>query len=325
MKNKIIEILLNKENEFISEEELSKVLGISKDSIWKYIKSLKEEGYSIESINRKGYRLTERPTDILTNQNIGHDLNTKFIGKNIIHLDTIDSTNDYAKKIANEEEEGTAIISEEQTKGRGRIGRIWDSNKTEGIWMSIILKPSITPYKAPFLTLIAGASIVKALSNLGIKSSIKWPNDIVINNKKICGILTELSSEIERINHIVLGIGINVKTVEFSQEICNIATSLYKEGYNISRVDLVRNIFEEFEDLYLEYINNNNKEKILNICRKYSAIIDKDIYIINGDYKELVRCLDINEDGNLIINDKYGNKREILSGEVSIRGVKGYV
>ncbi len=325
MKNKIIEILLNKDNEFISGEELSKILGISRAGIWKHIKSLKEEGYNIQSVNRKGYRLIEKPTDILTNQSIGHALNTKFIGKNIIHFDTIDSTNDYAKKIANEEEEGTVVISEEQTKGKGRIGRTWDSKKSEGIWMSIILKPNIIPHKAPFLTLIAGASIIKSLNNLGINSSIKWPNDIIINNKKICGILTELSSEIERINHIVLGIGINVKTMEFSQEICNIATSLYKEGYNVSRVDLVRSILEEFEELYLEYINNNNKEKTLDICRKYSAIIDKDIYIINGDNKELVKCLDINEDGNLIINDKNGIIREILSGEVSIRGVKGYV
>lgn len=325
MKNKIIEILLNKDNEFISGEELSKILGISRAGIWKHIKSLKEEGYNIQSVNRKGYRLIEKPTDILTNQSIGHVLNTKFIGKNIIHFDTIDSTNDYAKKIANEEEEGTVVISEEQTKGKGRIGRTWDSKKSEGIWMSIILKPNIIPHKAPFLTLIAGASIIKSLNNLGINASIKWPNDIIINNKKICGILTELSSEIERINHIVLGIGINVKTMEFSQEICNIATSLYKEGYNVSRVDLVQSILEEFEELYLEYINNNDKEKTLDICRKYSAIIDKDIYIINGDNKELVKCLDINEDGNLIINDKNGIMREILSGEVSIRGVKGYV
>lgn len=325
MKNKIIGILLNKENEFVSGEDLSKLLGISRAGIWKHIKNLKSEGYKIESVNRKGYRLIERPIDILTNENIGYDLKTKFIGKNIIHFDTIDSTNDYAKKIANEISEGTVIISEEQTKGRGRIGRTWDSKKSEGIWMSMILKPDIIPYKATFLTLIAGASIVKALNNLGVKASIKWPNDIIINNKKVCGILTELSSEIDRINHIVLGIGINVKNMDFSQEICDIATSLYKEGYNISRVDIVGSIFEEFEGLYLEYINNNDKEKTLDICRKYSAIIGKDIYIIKGDDKELVRCIDINENGNLLINDMNGNEREIFSGEISIRGVKGYV
>lgn len=325
MKNKIIEIILNTGNEFISGEELSKQLGISRAGVWKHIKTLKEEGYNIESVNKKGYRLAEKPVDLLTHQNICHDLNTKFIGHNIIHFQTIDSTNDYAKKIANEEEEGTVIISEEQIKGKGRLGRQWYSKSHEGIWMSVILKPDIMPYKAPFITLIAGASIVKALNDLGVKTSIKWPNDIILNNKKISGILTELSAEIERVNHIVLGMGINVKTMEFSQEICDIATSLYKEDYKVSRVDIVRNILNEFEKLYIDYVNNNSKEETLKICRQYSAIIGKDIYILNGEDKEQVKCIDINEDGNLIVEKQDRTLREIMSGEVSIRGIKGYV
>lgn len=325
MKNKIIELLLNEEYEFISGEELAKILGISRAGVWKHIKSLKEEGYNIESVNKKGYRLVEKPNDILTYQNIAHQLDTKYIGNNIIHFNTIDSTNDYAKKIANGEKDGAIVISEEQTKGKGRLGRNWDSKANEGIWMSIILKPNMIPYKAPFITLIAGASIVRVLNNLNVKATIKWPNDIILNNKKICGILTELSSEIERINYIVLGIGINVKTMEFSQEICNIATSLYKEGYIISRVDLVRNILEEFEKLYDDYIENDSKVNTLNICREYSAIIGKEIYIINGEDKEMVTCLDINSNGNLLIKNSKDEIREIMSGEVSIRGVKGYV
>ncbi|MBO3443953.1 biotin--[acetyl-CoA-carboxylase] ligase [Clostridium sp. CCUG 7971] len=325
MKNKIIEIILNKGNEFISGEELSKQLGISRAGIWKHIKTLKEEGYNIESVNKKGYRLAEKPLDLLTHQNICHDLNTDFIGNNIIHFQTIDSTNDYAKKIASEKEDGTVIISEEQTKGKGRLGRQWYSKSHEGIWMSIVLKPNIMPYKAPFITLIAGASIVKALNDLEVKTLIKWPNDIILNGKKISGILTELSAEIERVNHIVLGMGINVKTMEFSQEICDIATSLYKEGYKVSRVDIVRNILNEFEKLYIDYVNNNSKEETLNICRQYSAITGKDIYILNGDNKEQVKCLDINEDGNLIVEKQDKTTREIMSGEVSIRGIKGYV
>ena len=111
--------------------------------------------------------------------------------------------------------------------------------------MSIILKPDILPMDAPFITLIAGASIVKALNNLGIDASIKWPNDVIINGKKVCGILTELSAEIERVNYIVLGIGINVKTLAFSEDIVNIATSVQKEGYNISRVDIIRSFILE--------------------------------------------------------------------------------
>lgn len=263
--------------------------------------------------------------NLLTYENINHELNTKVMGNKIIHFDTLESTNDYARQVASSESEGTVIISEEQTKGKGRLGRKWHSKSREGVWMSIILKPDILTCQAPFLTLIAGASIVKALNDLGVKTSIKWPNDIILNEKKISGILTELSAEIEGVNYVVLGIGINVKTMEFPPEISDTATSLYKEGYNISRVDIVRAILREFENLYFEYVNNSSKEKTLDICRKYSEVIGKDIYILKGEETELVKCIEINEDGNLVVETQDKNIREIMSGEVLIRGVKGYV
>lgn len=325
MRDKIIKVILESEGQFISGEELSKRFGVSRAAIWKHIKSLREEGYDIESVNRKGYRLAQKPIDLLTHQNISYELHTKFIGKNIIHFDTIDSTNDYAKQIATKEKEGTVVISEEQTKGKGRLGRNWYSKLGEGIWMSIILKPNMIPYKAPFITLIAGASIAKSLNELGINTTIKWPNDVIINGKKICGILTELSAEIERINHIVLGIGINVKTIDFSPEISDIATSLQKEGYNLSRVDIVKMILEEFEKLYIEYVENNNKKETIDICRKYSAVIGKEIYAIKGENKELVTCLNLDENGNLIVKKRDGNVTQIMSGEISIRGKDGYI
>ncbi len=263
--------------------------------------------------------------DLLTYKNINHELNTKVMGKNIIHFDTIDSTNEYAKQIANSEIEGTVIISENQTKGRGRWGRKWHSKLDEGVYMSIILKPDILLEKTPFLTLIAGASIVNALNNLGVEALIKWPNDIILNYKKISGILTELSADIEKIDYVIVGIGINVKNMNFSDEISDIATSLYKEGYNISKVDIVKNILFEFEKLYFEYINNNYKKNILDICRKYSAVIGKDIYILKQKEMKLVNCIGINEDGHLVVDTGDKNIEEIRSGEVSIRGVEGYV
>ena len=281
------------------------------------------EDNNIESSNIN--MLIEEDKNLLTYDNISYKLNTNIVGKKIIQFETIDSTNDYAKKIALEELDGTVVISEEQTKGKGRIGRQWHSKSKEGIWMSIILKPNIIPQNAPFITLIAGASIVKALNNSGIETTIKWPNDIIINNRKVAGILTELSAEIDRINYIVLGIGINVKTTEFSQEISEIATSLYKEGYKTSRVDITKSILKEFEALYIQYINENSKNDTLDICRKYSEIIEKEVYLIKGEEKELVRCLDINKDGNLIVQTENNIIKEIISGEVSIRGVRGYV
>lgn len=325
MREKILEVILDNEKEFISGEELSKKLGISRTAIWKHIRILRSQGYNIESVNKKGYRLVDEPTDLLNPQNIYHNLKTKFIGKNVLHFETIDSTNDYAKKIGNELRDGSVIISEEQTKGKGRLGRVWESKAGEGIWMSIILKPNIIPNKAPFITLIAGASIVKALNILGVDAKIKWPNDITINNKKLSGILTELSAEIERVNYIVVGIGMNVKDTDFEEELQDKATSLYKENYNVSRVDIVKEILCQFEKLYLDYIEKDDKKEVLDICRQYSAIINKEIYVIKNDQKELVDCIGINEEGNLIIKNKDGNLEEIMSGEVSIRGVKGYV
>ena len=325
MREKILKVILDNEKEFISGEELSKKLGISRTAIWKHIRILRSQGYNIESVNKKGYRLVDEPTDLLNPQNIYRNLKTKFIGKNVLHFETIDSTNDYAKKIGNELRDGSVIISEEQTKGKGRLGRVWESKAGEGIWMSIILKPNIIPNKAPFITLIAGASIVKALNILGVDAKIKWPNDITINNKKLSGILTELSAEIEQMNYIVVGIGMNVKDTDFEEELKDKATSLYKENYNVSRVDIVKEILCQFEKLYLDYIEKDDKKEVLDICRQYSAIINKEIYVIKNDQKELVDCIGINEEGNLIIKNKDGNLEEIMSGEVSIRGVKGYV
>src|SRR5574344_4073 len=275
MREKILEVILDNEKEFISGEELSKKLGISRTAIWKHIRILRSQGYNIESVNKKGYRLVDEPTDLLNPQNIYRNLKTKFIGKNVLHFETIDSTNNYAKKIGNELIDGSVIISEEQTKGKGRLGRVWESKAGEGIWMSIILKPNIIPNKAPFITLIAGASIVKALNILGVDAKIKWPNDITINNKKLSGILTELSAEIERVNYIVVGIGMNVKDTDFEEELKDKATSLYKENYNVSRIDIVKEILCQFEKLYLDYIEKDDKKEVLDICRQYSAIINK--------------------------------------------------
>lgn len=325
MREKVIKAILDSGENFMSGEHLSKKLGISRTAVWKHINALREEGYNIESVNKKGYRLAEKPDDILSSENIAYNLPTEFIGKKVIHLDTVGSTNDYAKEIGNKVSGGTLIISEQQTKGKGRLGRVWKSKSGDGIWMSLIIKPKIEPYKTPFLTLVAGASVVKALSNLDVEASIKWPNDIIVHNKKICGILTELSAEMERVNYVVIGIGINIKTIDFPDEIKEKATSLYKEGYKLSRVDIVRQFCIEFEKLYKGYILDGNKQDTLELCRKYSAIIGKQIYVIKNNKRELVKCIDINENGNLIVKEKNGEIQEIMSGEVSIRGVKGYV
>ncbi|SHH47942.1 biotin--[acetyl-CoA-carboxylase] ligase [Tepidibacter thalassicus] len=324
MREKILNILLDKNKEFVSGEEISEKLGITRTAVWKHIKNIKKQGYEIESVTKKGYKIVKCP-DLLTPEIVKYNLSTSLLGKEIVYFDSIGSTNDYAKEIAKDVKEGTIIIAEEQVKGRGRMGKYWHSIKGDGIWVSIILKPDIYPYEASFITQIAGASIVKGLKKLGVDSLIKWPNDIIINNKKVSGILTELGAEIDRINYVVVGIGMNVKTIDFPENVKSMATSIRKEGYNLERIDILKEILEEFERLYSNYIENKDKTECIEICKQNSAIIGKYVYVLKGDEKRKVKCIDITENGNLVIINDNNVKEELISGEVSIRGDKNYV
>lgn len=324
-RKKIIDILSNAGENFISGESISKELGISRAAVWKHINYLKENGYKVEAINKKGYRIVNVDSDILIPERINMNLDTKIIGKNIKCMSSVDSTNNYCKNNADSLDDGSIVISEYQTSGKGRLGKEWQSNSGEGIWMSLIVKPNIPIYKAPFLTLLTGAAILNAFKNLDIDANIKWPNDIVLNGKKICGILTEMIAEVEKVDSIIIGIGINVNTMVFPGELENKATSLKKEGIEIKRSEIIREFIKEFEILYIPYIENGEKNKIIDICRKNSMLIGKKVYILNSKNKEKVDCLDISEDGNLIVRHDSGEIEEIISGEVSVRGENGYI
>lgn len=316
MKKQILKYLIEKDD-FISGEELSNIFNVSRTAIWKHINNLKKEGYLIESINKKGYKLLNRP-DILDENIIKEGLKAKDFGKKIYHFESLDSTNDYIKNNYLKLKDKDIIIAEEQTKGRGRTNRYWHSKKGEGIWMSIYLKPDILPFKAPIITQLTGASIIKALDNLGVKTTIKWPNDIFLNDKKICGILTEMKLEVSDLEYIIVGIGMNVNSLDFDDEIKDIATSIKKEGFDISRVDIIREILKEFEIFYLDYIKNENKN-FMDICKEKSNIVGNNIFIIKNNERIKAKAIDLNKDGNLIVLKEDNKKEELFSGEVSIR------
>lgn len=324
MKNKILNLLKSNENKFISGEEIIKQLGvsISRAAIWKHINNLKEDGYEIESISRKGYRLISCP-DILTYEEISPYLKTNYVGKSILYYESIDSTNIKAKEIANKDAiNGTIIISEEQVSGKGRLGRSWVSPKYKGIWMSLILTPDINPINASKITLIGAAAVFKALAALKIDCKIKWPNDIIINNKKVCGILTEMSSELNRINYIIMGMGINVNLdkIDFPPDLQNIATSLKIEtNTTIQRKILTAEILNNFEYLYEELLNTNTIYNTIDICKKNSYILGKEIYVINRNEMLEAKALDIDESGELLVEFSNGIIKPVISGEVSIR------
>ncbi|MEG0133206.1 MAG: biotin--[acetyl-CoA-carboxylase] ligase [Clostridium sp.] len=326
MKKKILNILRNSEEEYISGERISEEVGITRAGIWKHIKSLKELGYEIDSVSNKGYKLSGSP-DIITYEEIEGELRTKYVGRSFIHHDTVDSTNIQCRKECGKNlVEGLVIVAEEQTSGKGRLGRNWVSPKSTGIWMSVALTPDISPILAPRTTLIGAAAVYEALKDMGFNPGIKWPNDIVIDGKKVCGILTEMNAEIERVNYIVMGIGINVNTEEFPEELLEKATSLRKyAGCKVDRKLLVAKILNNIEKFYEEFKSNGNIESVIDICRKGSILLSKEVRVINGPNETLCRAIDIDEDGELIVEHTDGTIHKVLSGEVSVRGIYGYV
>ncbi|MGV8981377.1 biotin--[acetyl-CoA-carboxylase] ligase [Clostridium sp.] len=327
MKGKILKLLKESGNEFVSGQKISEELGVSRAAIWKYINIIKEDGYKIEAISRKGYRIISSP-DILTFEEIKDYLSTDYIGKNLIYYDSIGSTNSKAKELAEGgEQHGTVIVSEEQTTGRGRLGRNWVSPKYKGIWMSIILRPNIITENISQITLLGAAAVQKAIMKMGIKTSIKWPNDIVLNSRKVCGILTEMSGEIDHINYLVMGIGINVNLDEedVPKDLKAVATSLLVEsGEHIDRKILLANVLNTFEELYNDFVQNGDIKQTIEICRKNSILIGNEIQLISRGKVTTAKAVDISDSGELVIKNSKGMIEHIVSGEVSIRGIYGY-
>lgn len=314
--------LLRDSKDFLSGEAIGDKLGVSRAAVWKNIKKLRIEGYKIESVTNKGYKLIEN--NLLLCQEIMDTIPTKSIGKEIIFFTETDSTNTQLKKIGqNKGNEGIVAIAESMTQGRGRLGRVWTAPKFTGLWFSILLKPNIAPQNASAITLISGIAVANAIENtIDLKVDIKWPNDILVNNKKICGILTEMDCEIDNINFVILGIGINVNVENFPEELNDIATSLYLEiGENVDRNILFKNVLIEFEKLYTRFVENDDgfkqfieeyEEKCMNIGNKI-RVFGKEEFDAVG-----VR---ITENGGLVVKrDDSGAEEIVVSGEVSVRG-----
>ncbi|WP_128426803.1 biotin--[acetyl-CoA-carboxylase] ligase [Gudongella oleilytica] len=325
MKHKIID-RLHEEEGFISGEKLSEEFGLSRTAIWKHVNALREDGYEIESVTRRGYRLISSP-DIINYDEIKGELTASVIGKKLIYFQSIGSTNDKAKELAAKAEEGTVIVAEEQTSGKGRLGRSWSSPGRKGIYASIILKPDMEPFNAAKLTLLGAASVALALEDCGIESQIKWPNDIIIGGKKVAGILTEMSCELGIVNYIILGIGINVNqsVEELPPELVDKATSLrIAEGKAIKRKHLLAQVLNRLDELYVQLKVTGDIEQALDICRERSAVIGKDIIVVQGRKQRPGHAVSINHDGELMVRFDEGLE-QVISGEVSIRTEYGYV
>ena len=326
MQTKILQILKAAGNRCISGEEIASQIGVTRTAIWKRIQELRNIGYDIESVSRNGYVLKGIP-DLLLPVEIHDGLKIKLIGKEIIYFDDIASTNNEAKRLALQgAADGTVVVSEAQGGGKGRLSRSWFSPKAKGIWFSTILRPDFLPQDAPKCTLLAAVSIVRAVRKFGINVGIKWPNDILYNGKKLVGTLTEMNAEMERINYVVVGTGINVNIApdDFPDEIKDIATSLsIIKGEKLSRQDLFREILTAMEDLYFD-VQENGFSAMLDEWREYSVTLGQEVNVIGvGEHESFSgKAVDIDDDGALLINVS-GTVRKVLAGDVSIRPRKG--
>lgn len=319
MKEKILK-LLSESDDYISGEKISQTLGVTRASVWKHIKNLKEDGYEIDGISKKGYKLISTP-DIISVFEINKYLKTNFIAKNIKYYKSLQSTNLTAKENASSLNDGSVIISEIQEGGVGRFKRAWTS-PAGGIWFSIILKPNIEPYLASKITIICAAALIKTLNSMNINAFIKWPNDIYVNGKKLCGILTEMKCDMDHINYLVVGIGINanLNNDDFSDEVKDTATSIrIIQNAPINRNKFLANFFNNFEPLYKSYINTLDLSEVYSISKKYSMLINKKAYHVTVRGKEPVTCVGVNEDLELIIKDSNGNIKNVLSGEITFK------
>lgn len=329
MKKKVLEELKEAAGRSVSGEEISKKLGISRTAVWKHITRLRKEGYSIESQTNSGYRLVNSP-DALSLSELEPYLSTRFIGRSIIYLDSVDSTNTYAKKLAEEAfQDGTVVVSEEQTAGKGRLGRYWVSPKGKGIWMSIMLKPDLLPSDAPKLTIAAAHAVSKALwSSCGVDARIKWPNDIVAGGRKLCGILTEMSAEADEIKSVIVGIGINanLEKEDFGPGVEDMATSIRLEkGSAVPRKLVAAAVLNEFEKAYEAFIASGSIKAFLDEYKSKSAVLGKEVRVISRKEEIKGLAVDISEEGHLVIKLENGALKEVMSGEVSVRGLYGYI
>jgi len=331
--NLLLKMLKENKGAYVSGQQICDRMGVSRTAVWKHVNVLREMGYVIESATKKGYMLIKEP-DILIYDEVEPYLKTKYIGRNYFYFNTVGSTNTQAKALPENTPEGAVVVAEEQTAGRGRTGRAWVSPKGQGIWMSLYLKPDITPQEAPRLTHVAALAVARAIkSAVGISAGIKWPNDIIIDGKKVCGILTELSAEIDAVNSVVVGIGINVNNERFPEGLKDVATSLLIERKKtmpnqndgvVDRKALLAEVLNNFEKLYEGFLKGDFPD-IIKDCKKLSVTIGRPVRVMEkgGGFDAL--AVDIDDRGALIVKKQDGSTEAVIAGEVSVRGVLGYV
>lgn len=322
--------LLRESESFVSGQDLCDRYQVSRQAVWKLMKQLKEEGYLVEAVSNRGYRLVESP-DVLSKAELMSRMATKQMGQELYYFESTGSTNADAKRLAEEgAPQGTLVVADAQTQGRGRRGRSWESPAGESCYFTLLLKPDFAPDKASMLTLVMAHSVAMAISELaGMEAGIKWPNDIVMQGKKVCGILTEMTLESDYIQHVVIGVGININQENeksFPEEVRAHAGSVRMIcGKQINRAELVGLIMKQFEKDYAAFLETEDLSGLKQSYDTFLVNLDKEVKVLDpkGEFTGTARG--INEKGELLVELEDGSLEKIYSGEVSVRGLYGYV
>lgn len=326
MKEEILRLLRSADG-YISGQELCNRFGVSRTAVWKAINQLKEAGYEIEAQQNKGYRLMAAP-DLMTEAEIKSLMHTAWVAKEVLYFDTIDSTNTKAQELAEKGyPSGTLVVADKQESGKGRRGRSWVSPSGTGIFMTLMIKPDINPNNASMLTLVAALAVAKAITSVtGEEAMIKWPNDIVVNGKKVCGILTEMNAQFDYINHIVVGIGINVHNESFPEEISQMASSLMIEagGKRFHRAQIIAETMSYFEQYYDTFLKTQDLSALVREYDKLLVNRNKSVRVLDPKEPFDGKAMGITPKGELIV-DTWESRKLVSSGEVSVRGIYGYV
>lgn len=326
MREKILKLLTENED-YVSGQDICNRLGVSRTAVWKNIKALKEAGYQIDSVNNRGYKLLFEP-DFISVERIRKYTKTKWLGDTIYYEDVLDSTNTQAKRMGEQDAgNGTLVVTESQTAGKGRRGHSWVSPRGVNCYFTLLLRPELKADRASMITLLAAMALSAAVTEVAdLRTMIKWPNDVIANGKKLCGILTESSTDLEYINYVVVGIGVNCNQAEFPEEIRETASSIQIEtGKRIDRCQLLGSFLNHFERYYETFMETGDLSELR---EEYNGLLvnrDRQVKIIEDGRERVFTALGIDTRGALLVKDEEGNEEAIISGEVSVRGLYGYV
>ena len=306
----------------VSGAELSQTLHVSRAAIWARIEDLRSLGYDIEASPHRGYRLLSAPDVLHADDLLSRLGRTKVIGRDIRVFEETTSTNDVIEKLARDGvKEGAVVFAETQTRGRGRLGRKWMSPAKRGLWFSILLRPDLRPQEATRLTVASATGLRRAIeSQTGLKVEIKWPNDILIHGRKVAGILTELSAELDHVNYVILGIGVdvNLSAGDFPPELRKVATSLKAElGKAVSRPELAVAILRELDCDYMR-LAAGQFTAVADEWEAHGITIGHEVTIRTGDRRIRGRAESLGEDGALLLRTEHGHLERIIGGDVTL-------